>query len=132
MGDVRDEFLLGDSKEVTGQCGVNSQELAKRISARCGKQITVMKSPERGLGDPRHVYMGDRKGLVIDVTAGQYIPVESRQSGKRFWGNVFIGPRHELRRIVENGNITNTSAKDSSEAFQRIWGKRGVPKNPTK
>ena len=117
----------GDPSQIYSGCGyAGSVSVAIELSQETGRNI--VKAISNDPDGNSHVYLWDReKDEIIDPSAGQFIPPESRIGFEQyFFGNCFIGPREKLKEACMNGVINTSTKNDPLRSFQRTWGSSSV------
>lgn len=117
----------GIPNEVFGLCGLAGSGLvAEELSHRTGRHIVEATSEHEDTSGHKYLWDPDIDE-VIDPSAGQFIPPESRVGYESyFFGNFFIGPREILKQACLKGVINTYTMSDPRKSFERIWGKVGI------
>jgi hypothetical protein len=128
--DFRNRVLSGEPNMVYGKCGyAGSVDVAQRLTKQLLIDIKAVTSgyEEGGNG---HMYLHvENDDIIIDATAGQFIPKSSRQGFEKFFkGNMFVGERSILKEICMNGVINTSTQNDPELSFNRIWGEASKSK----
>lgn len=122
-----ERVFSGDPNLILEKCGyAGSASVAKQLSEETGRKIVKAISDDPDL-DGSHVYLWDEeRDEIIDPSAGQFIPPESRIGFKEYFiGNCFIGSREKLKEACMNGVINTSTAGNPLKSFSRIWGFSG-------
>ncbi|MBI4225868.1 hypothetical protein HY612_02030 [Candidatus Roizmanbacteria bacterium] len=127
----RKRVLSGDPKQIYGRCGyAASVAVAKKLSLQLLKPIEKVISDYKD-GNGHEYLLSPEKDLIIDATAGQFIPQTSRVGFEKYFrGNMFIGSRTILKQICLNGVVNTRTQNDPQLSFQRIWGDRSMSRMP--
>jgi len=125
--DLKRRILSGNPQDVDGKCSYGgSVEVAQELTQQLSTKVYKVTSGNKGTSG--HVYLFIKNtGLIVDPSAGQFIPPSSRTGYEKFFkGNMFIGPRDILKKAALEGVVNTRTPKDAELSFNRIWGEQSL------
>lgn len=122
----RKRVLSGIPSDVRSRCGYIDVEVAEKLSREL--MMKFEKATSGNNDGNGHIYLiAPEKSIIIDPSAGQFIPESSRVGYEQnFYGNMYIGSRNVLKTICMNGVINTKTQNDPELSFKRIWGETSL------